>query len=66
MKRKKELIGAGSGAIAGAIAGGIAGAQVGIASGGWAIPATVPLGIIGGFVLGAAGKKVGSKFDKKK
>ena len=65
MRRKKEIIGASSGAIAGAIAGGIAGAKIGIASGGWAIPATVPLGIIGGFVLGAAGKKVGSIFNKK-
>ena len=65
MKRKKEIIGGTSGAIAGAVAGAQIGAGIGIATGGWGAAATVPLGIIGGFCAGWAGKKIGSVLDKK-
>ena len=64
LKRSKyELAGATSGIVAGAVAGAKIGAGMGIASGGTAIAATVPLGIVGGALLGLAGSRLGKLAD---
>ena len=64
-KRRKKKIGTYSGAIAGVIAGAEIGTGIGLATGGWAMPATVPLGIVGGLLCGIAGRKIGSELDRK-
>ena len=64
--KKGENVGMGLGAVGGAVFGAKIGAGIGIASGGWAISATVPLGLIGGYFCGMLGKKVGMKVDTKR
>ena len=54
---KGEIVGATSGVVAGAVA--KIGAGIGIATGGTAFAATVPLGIVGGAILGLAGSRLG-------
>lgn len=49
------------GVAGGAVAGSYIGASIGVASGGTAAPATVPLGILGGTILGLAGFVVGDR-----
>lgn len=58
---KGEIVGATSGVVAGAVASAVAkiGAGIGIATGGTAFAATVPLGIVGGAILGLAGSRLG-------
>lgn len=53
--------------IALAVVGGIIGASIGIATGGWGIPATIPLGAFGLVVGAGAGYIIGNKaIDKPK
>ena len=58
--RKKEAIGTGVRLVTGAKFG----AVLGIATGGVAMAATVPLGIIGGVLVGLIGNKIGSGLDR--
>ena len=62
--RKKEAIGTGVRLVTGAIAGAKLRAVLGIATGGVAMAATVPLGIIGGVLVGLIGNKIGSELDR--
>ena len=64
-KRKREATGTGVGIVAGATLGAKIGAGVGIASGGWAIPGTVPLGLICGAVGGLADNRIGASMDRR-
>ena len=60
-KRKREATGTGVGIEAGATLGAKVGAGIGIASGGWAIAGTVPLGLI----CGAVGNRIGASMDRR-
>lgn len=45
----------------GGVVGGIIGAGIGLASGGWGMAATIPLGIAAGGLLGGGGYLIGDK-----
>lgn len=60
---KAEIVCATGGFVGGVVAGAKIGAGIGIATGGTALPATVPLGIVGGAVLGLAGSRLGKLLD---
>lgn len=62
--KKGQKVGTGLGFISGAVVGARIGAGIGIASGGWAIPATVPLGLIGGYFCSVLGKRIGKAVDQ--
>lgn len=66
MGRKNEAGFTLAGAITGAIAGAKIGAHIGIVTGGIGMAATVPLGIIGGAIVGLTGNKIGSEIDRHK
>ena len=65
-QRKAESIGTGVGVLGGAAVGAKIGAGIGLASGGWGMAATVPLGAIGGVLVGLIGNKIGTEMDHKK
>lgn len=66
MGRKNEVMLTLGGMVAGAAVGAIKGASIGIATGGTAMAATIPLGIIGGALAELAGNKIGSEIDRQK
>ena len=63
-KQEGAKVGTGLGVIGGAVVGAKIGAGIGLAGGGWAIPATVPLGVIGGICCGVLRYKVGKSVDQ--
>ena len=61
--RKCEHAGTAIGLVGDAVLGAKVGAGIGLASGGWAIPATVPLGVLCGAIAGLAGNRIGVGLD---
>jgi len=63
--RKGRWIATLSGVTLGGIIGGVIGTVIGIASGGWGIAGTIPVGVALGTILGGAGYMVGDKLVDK-
>lgn len=63
-KQEGEKVGTGLGIVGGAVVGAKIGAGIGLAGGGWAIPGTVPLGLLGGIFCGMLGYIVGKSVDQ--
>lgn len=49
----------------GLLAGAFWGSRIGIATGGWAIAGTLPVGIISGIIMGLRGNKLGTELDRR-
>ena len=63
--RRYEAAGAAAGGVGGVALGAKVGASIGIASGGWGIPATVPLGVITEVAFCFTGKHLGAYLDRR-
>ena len=64
-RMKQEIVGTGVGVIGGAMLGAQIGTGIGIATAGWGMAATVPLGVVGGTLFGLVGNRVGLALDRR-